>query len=238
MDAAAQDVMAWSRLGARGRINGVRRQLRDPRALVRSLQISRRVGGDPLDLPVLAGPTARLERHETSEILLGGHLFLGYMPDKHGRRRRMTFGTRPTFVTLGPGAQLATGGWVVVGDGGQIKVRGSLSVGEGTFLNNDVRIVARRAITIGRDCGISWEVLIMDTDMHPVAVAGEQREPTAPVSIGDHVWIGARATVLKGVSIGDGAVVAAQSVVVSDVPSRALVAGSPARVVRTDVDWG
>ena len=59
----------------------------------------------------------------------------------------------------------------------------------------------------------------------------------APVTIGDRVWIGCRATVLKGVTIGDGAVVAACSVVTRDVPPRALVAGNPARVVREDVTW-
>jgi acetyltransferase-like isoleucine patch superfamily enzyme len=60
---------------------------------------------------------------------------------------------------------------------------------------------------------------------------------SAPVHIGSHVWIGARALILKGVRIGDGAVVAAGSVVTRDVPSRALVAGNPAQVIREDVSW-
>lgn len=60
---------------------------------------------------------------------------------------------------------------------------------------------------------------------------------TLPISIGDHVWIGARSTILKGVSIGDGAVVAAGSLVTRDVPPGALVGGSPARMVRPKVEW-
>ena len=58
-----------------------------------------------------------------------------------------------------------------------------------------------------------------------------------PVRIGNHVWIGENSMVLKGVAIGDGAVVAASSVVTRDVPPRCLVAGAPAKVVREDIEW-
>lgn len=58
----------------------------------------------------------------------------------------------------------------------------------------------------------------------------------APVSIGRNVWIGANATILAGVTIGDDAVVAAASVVTKDVPAQAIVVGSPARVVRSVPD--
>ena len=68
----------------------------------------------------------------------------------------------------------------------------------------------------------------------PPAVWNELR---SPVVIHDHVWVGARVTILKGVEIGEGAVVAAGSVVTHDVPAHALVGGNPARVIRQDVDW-
>ena len=59
----------------------------------------------------------------------------------------------------------------------------------------------------------------------------------APIVIGDHVWIGTNAIVLKGVTIGDGAVIAAGAVVTRDVPAHSLAAGVPARVIRSDVHW-
>lgn len=111
--------------------------------------------------------------------------------------------------------------------------RARISIGERTFLNRNVEIICAQAVSIGADCAISWDVLITDTDFH--TLSGSER--TAPVQIGDRVWIGAGAAILKGVRLGDGVVVAAKSVVTKSVPARSLVAGNPARVVRTDVEW-
>ncbi len=108
-----------------------------------------------------------------------------------------------------------------------------IEIGEGTFVNHRTELVAHQHVRLGRDCLLAWDVLVLDSDSH--SVDGGPR--SAPVTIGDRVWIGCRATVLKGVTIGDGAVVAACSVVTGDVPAGALVAGNPARVVREGVTW-
>lgn len=108
-----------------------------------------------------------------------------------------------------------------------------LEIGDGTFVNHRTELVAHEHVRLGRDCLLAWDVLVLDSDSH--AVDGGPR--SAPVRIGDRVWIGCRATVLKGVTVGDGAVIAAGSVVTGDVPARALVAGNPARVVREGVTW-
>lgn len=106
-----------------------------------------------------------------------------------------------------------------------------LRLGAGTFVNTGTSISARARVDIGRGCQIANHVVIMDSDFHGL-VERDRPEPPAPIVIGDEVWIAVRATVLKGVSIGRGAVVAAGSVVVKDVPADTLVAGVPARVVR------
>jgi acetyltransferase-like isoleucine patch superfamily enzyme len=112
-------------------------------------------------------------------------------------------------------------------------VNGRVTIGEFTFLNRRTEVICASAVDIGRRCAISWDVCITDTDLHSVSGS----HSTAPVLIGDNVWIGARTIVLKGVTIGDGAIVAAGSVVTSDVPPRALVGGNPARVIREEVIW-
>jgi acetyltransferase-like isoleucine patch superfamily enzyme len=95
-------------------------------------------------------------------------------------------------------------------------------------------ITACERITIGSRVLIGSGVLIMDNDAHPLTPEGRLANEalrSVPVEIGDDVFIGARAIILKGVKIGAGAVVGAGSVVAKDVPARAIVAGNPARVV-------
>ena len=105
----------------------------------------------------------------------------------------------------------------------------SIRIGNGTYLNRNVEIIAQQEVVIGRDCMVAWDVVIMDTDQHGL---GGNPPVGLPVRIGDRVWIGCRAIILKGVTIGDDAVVAAGSVVTKDVPAQAVVAGVPARVIR------
>jgi len=108
---------------------------------------------------------------------------------------------------------------------------GVLEIGASTFINAGVSISACREVRIGSQCEIGPGVLIMDNDFH---IAGDptQHPPSKPVRIGNRVWIGARAIVLKGVTVGDAATIAAGSVVTADVPAGAVVAGVPARVIR------
>lgn len=139
-------------------------------------------------------------------------------------------------VRLAPDTRVCMGDDVLLAHhvGLHLRDRGAvLSIGDGSFVNHRSEIVAHERVTIGRGCLLAWDVQVVDSDSHRM----DGRPHTAPISIGDRVWIGCRATVLKGVTIGDGAVVAAGSVVTRDVPARALVAGNPARVVRTGVRW-
>lgn len=107
---------------------------------------------------------------------------------------------------------------------------GKLVIGKGTYLNRNVQIVVRDSVSIGRQVKIGWDVVIMDTDLH-----GHSGQPakTRPVVIGDDVWIGCRALILKGVRIGEGAIIAAGAIVTKDVPPLAVVASPAASVLFT-----
>lgn len=108
----------------------------------------------------------------------------------------------------------------------------SLNLGN-SFINSDAKIRCHNSITIGDGCAISHDFTIMDSDAHHL----NDSNNTAPVIIGDHVWIGTRVTILKGVHIGDGAVIAAGSIVTKSVPSNCLVAGNPAKVIKDNIKW-
>lgn len=168
----------------------------------------------------------RLRKHSLLSLLLGLAL-------------RVRF-TRAGVLVREPGLPLIK----VLNKGGRIEVanctffpgvrlecwRGArITIGNGTYLNRNTEIIAQREVTIGRDCKIAWDVVIMDTDQHGIGNA----PPLAhPVRIGDKVWIGCRAIVLKGVTIGDGAVIGAGAIVTRDVPPGAVVVGEAARVIR------
>lgn len=123
---------------------------------------------------------------------------------------------------------------------------GMIDVGNASYISN-ASLVCNSRISIGRNVYIAGGVTITDSDFHPIdpldrigdtvalSLCGDRQHRPAfsvkPVTIGDDVWIGFNATVLKGVSIGAGAVVAPGALVSRDVPAGAEVAGNPAKAV-------
>lgn len=108
---------------------------------------------------------------------------------------------------------------------------GKLVIGEGTYINRFTMIDAAECLVIGRDCMIGPHCYLTDHDHghDPAAVRAKQPFVSARVVIGNNVWIGAGAVVLKGVTIGDGATVGAGAVVTHDIAAGTVAAGVPAR---------
>jgi acetyltransferase-like isoleucine patch superfamily enzyme len=113
-----------------------------------------------------------------------------------------------------------------------------LIIGDDTFIGHGCSFAVSCSVKVGKHCLLAGDVQVSDYDGHPID-AGRRRagEPTPPegirpVVIGDDVWIGAGALILKGVQVGDRAVIGARAVVTRDVPPDTVVAGNPARVVK------
>jgi len=109
-----------------------------------------------------------------------------------------------------------------------------LKVGRKCSIGDRTEIHCGDSVAIGDRVIIAWDCNILDRDYHSVDATAEH---TGPIVIGNDVWIGCRVIILKGVRIGDGAVVAAGSVVTRDVPEHTLVAGNPARIKKTIAGW-
>ncbi|AMR34388.1 hypothetical protein A0256_01170 [Mucilaginibacter sp. PAMC 26640] len=110
--------------------------------------------------------------------------------------------------------------------------RATIEIGCDTFINTGANISSRKFIKIGSGCHIANEVIMMDDDFHDVA-GRDKRSGAEPIIIGDKVWLATRCMILKGVTIGEGAVVAAGAVVTKDVAPYTLVGGVPAKFIKT-----
>jgi acetyltransferase-like isoleucine patch superfamily enzyme len=110
----------------------------------------------------------------------------------------------------------------------------TLKLGSG-YVNHNLNLSCFDSISIGKGVVISENVTFRDSDDHSIVLS--QHPKTMPIIVGDHVWIGMNVTILKGVKIGNGAIIAAGAVVTKDVPENTLVGGVPARVIKTKVSW-
>jgi len=133
-------------------------------------------------------------------------------------------------LVIGERLQLMSTVWrseLFVGPGGR------LEIGDRVFINYGCSIGATELIRIGSRCNLGTQVHLMDNDWHRLEPERRHERPSSrPIVLEDNVWLGARVIVLPGVSIGEGSVVGAGSVVVRDIPARSLAVGAPARVVR------
>lgn len=145
---------------------------------------------------------------------------------------------RTIFVNSSKG-DLHFGGSARLGPGCRLLNNGNMSLGSNFCITGRSTIICQDSITIDKDVLLSWDILLMDTDYHSMVIDDNVKSKTAPVSIGKKVWIGARATILKGSEIPDNSVVGAAAVVSGKKITNEgfVLCGVPAQVIKTGVDW-
>ena len=184
----------------------------------------------PNKLALLIAKRSIVKIHKTSKInIANGRLQLGLDFLSRGK----------TSLTMDQGSQLNVNGYANICNGCRITIGKDavLTLGNDVFINENSRIMVYKNLSIGNNCAISWDVNIIDTDHHGIVDNAIIKPKEHSISIGNNVWIGARATILKGVIIGDGAVIAAGSIVTRDVPPKCLVGGNPAKIIKQNVEW-
>jgi acetyltransferase-like isoleucine patch superfamily enzyme len=136
------------------------------------------------------------------------------------------------------GGQVRLSGKSAFGFSNRHRAEPELRIGDDTFIGHACSIGVADSVHIGSHCYLAGRVTVRDFDGHPVdAMQRRAKLPTPPegirpIVIGDDVWIGAGAVILKGVTIGPRSIVGAGAVVAKDVPPDAVVVGNPARVVK------
>jgi acetyltransferase-like isoleucine patch superfamily enzyme len=131
------------------------------------------------------------------------------------------------------------GGKASIGHGSKISVRGDLHLGDGFTMTAESTIVCAKEIRFGNDCLLSWDILVMDTDEHPLYNKDNERiNPDKAIQVGDHVWIGCKCVLLKGAVVSDNTVVAAGTLLTSSFSGEhQVIGGNPPSVLKNDVRW-
>ncbi|MBQ6299248.1 MAG: Coenzyme F420 hydrogenase/dehydrogenase, beta subunit C-terminal domain [Bacteroidales bacterium] len=166
---------------------------------------------------------------EGAQLILKNRLRIGEKQVRKSRMETRLLLEKNATMQVDKPFTVFAGSYIRVISGGTLVLKGN------GFLNENCQITCGDRIEIGENCFIGRDVIIRSYDAHQIEKDGYQ--VAAPIKIGDHVWIGQRAMILKGVTIGDGAVIAAGAVVTKDVPAHAVVAGVPAKVVEENIEW-
>jgi acetyltransferase-like isoleucine patch superfamily enzyme len=137
---------------------------------------------------------------------------------------------------IGPNAKVIMGRWSWLGQGTKVRVHeGILEIGAKSVLGQECTLSCFQHISIGRECIIADRTMMIDFDHGMVETERPIREQgiyKRSVRVGHNVWIGYGACVLRGVTVGDNAVIGTSSVVTKDIPDNAVAAGSPAELIR------
>ncbi len=176
---------------------------------------------------------------------------IGYFPKNIWIGKSVRFQRIHSLRAELPDSKIIVGNRSIIYENAYIEAfgEGLIEIGECSVIG-DARICSRGKIIIGKRLLTSWNVMIQDFESHPLdpglrgkQVAGicgippgipDWKFPVSPIEIGDDVWLGANVTILKGAKIGSGCVVAANSVVVQgDWPANSVLAGAPAKVVKS-----
>lgn len=182
-------------------------------------------------LHILNYSLLNIDKSATIELQEQSHLLINE-PMLEGRSR-----VEPATLYMYPHSKFSVNGLVTMFEGATVVVfdGGLLEVDDDTRIRKCV-IQCANHIKIGKNCSIANDCLVQDTNFHQKTDSdGAKSDVSDEIIIGNYVWICPKSVILKGVHIGDGAIIATGAVVTKDVPAYSMVAGVPAKVVKTGV---
>ena len=172
----------------------------------------------------------RIIKTKSSRVIINGFLIIDSFLQS----------TTPISIHTGNNSHIEIKGNFIIGPGVSIMlapdarlVIGGCKQSSGSGITLDAKIMVKNSLYIGSDTIIACDTYITDCDWHTI----DDQAISAPVHIGERVWISHGCSILKGVSIGTGSIIGARSVVTRSIPEHVIAAGAPARVIKNNVTW-
>lgn len=191
-----------------------------------------------IKLPVFVSKKVRLQNLGGS-IKLGKHIRPGIV--KIGYGNEQTFDKKTSATIWNVEGVVSIEGKADFNYGSKIHVtkHGKISFGDEFWIQAESTIKCNHLISFGKNCLLSWDILMMDSDFHPIYNAVKERiNDDKPIVVGDNVWIGCRTTILKGASIAPNSVVAACSLVTKSLSkSNAIYGGNSSEPIKNNITW-
>ena len=198
-----------------------------PRTLYKSLQAHSAEAGHRFGKILIDGRT-KVSIDKSAKIINNGYLTMGM------HRQGFFPASRPCSLFMAENSKLVVNGTVNLARGVIIEVqKGATLTLNNVPINSNTSIICTCSIEIGDNTGIGWDVEICDTAFHKICGASRAE----PIRIGRHVLICSHSVIMKGVTVGDGAVIAAGSIVTKDIPPESLAGGIPAKVIKENIEW-
>lgn len=189
-------------------------------------------------MPIYISPSVRIKQLKKGDIILNCSL----------KRSLIQIGFEGTYgleqqksvIFVANGGKIVFNGAASILAGTSMLINGgTLSIGHKFVCNDNCYLFCRdRNITIGDYTIFGWNVVLNTFNGHPVKIGGEKKEIKGDIKIGNHVWLCSYCHVGKNVTIADGCIVSQNALVTSDqlIPN-SLIAGSPARMIKENVEW-
>lgn len=188
-------------------------------------------------IPILIHPSVKIKSLHKGDIIINGRIWRGMI--SLGFDGTVGRSKQSSLLFVNHGCQLTFNGYACISKGFQIVIQyGELRFGANQYFNGDCFFSCYNNVFMGNNVMCGWNVSFMTTNGHLVIVDGIERERTAPIRVGNHVWIGSDCAIGKGVSIADNTIISHHSVVVKnlDIP-HAIYGGHPAKLLKTKADW-
>lgn len=209
-----------------------------PSACIKTIRINSRKNTNLQGGKIKVEPNVTLDIHPSAKINVQADVNIGRTEIKgfhYPTALKMEAGTELN-IHGGPLTRYGNGAYPLR-SGACIEIvnNGKLAIGQGAS-NVNITIMCAKEITIGNGVRIGRNVSIRDYNGAHVII-NDTYKNYAPVHIGDHCWLCSGCTIMPGVTIGEGSVVAANATVTKDVPPHSLVGGSPAKVLKENIEW-